>query len=137
MYIRYASGLVMDSAKLFHLIVVVFLIVWFTLRNLYHPFIQLLTGRAFKQYPIGKICMMTNLSLTYDGEIDNDFDLTVKKIGISIVLSFLMSMYILIYGSYSSFRDRWLGWNVKLIRPLRCILDKDTESQEDLSILLG
>ena len=106
MYIRYASGLVMDSAKLFHLIVVVFLIVWFTLRNLYLPFIQLWRGLAFKQHPFGKICMRTNLSLTYDGEIDNDFDLLVKKVGITIVLSFLLSMYILIYGSYSSFRDR-------------------------------
>ena len=49
---------------------------------------------------------MTNLSLTYDGEVDNDFDILVNKIGITIVLSFFLSIYILIYGSYSSFRDR-------------------------------
>ena len=105
-YIRYASGLVRDGAKLFHLIVVVFLFVWFANRNLFMCFTQLWKGRKFKQYPIGKICMMTNLSLTYEGKIDKDFDFLEKKINVTIFLSFIISICILIYGSYSSFRDR-------------------------------
>ena len=106
MYIRYASGLVRDRAKLFHLIVVVYLTVWFANRNLNICFAQLWKGREFKQYPIGKICMMTNLSLTYEGKIDKNFDFLEKKIKMAVVLSFFISIYMLIYGSYSSFRDR-------------------------------
>ena len=113
-YIRYASGLVRDRAKLFHLIVVVYLTVWFSNRNLNICFAQLWKGREFKQYPIGKICMMTNLSLTYEGKIDKNFDFLEKKIKMAVVLSFVISIYMLIYGSYSSFRDRWLWMKLKI-----------------------
>ena len=105
-YIRYASGLVRDSAKLLHLIVVIFLLFKFLRRSVYTSFIQLWNGRDFQKFPMGKICMMTNLSHTCDGQIDKDFNLVERKIKIAIFLSFIISMYILIYGSYSSFRDR-------------------------------
>ena len=50
--------------------------------------------------------MMTNLSLTYEGKIDKNFDLLEKKIKMAVVLSFVISIYMLIYGSYSSFKER-------------------------------
>ena len=108
-YIRYASGLVRDGARLFHLIVLVFLSVWLAIRILNIPFVQLWKRLDFKEYPIGKICMMTNLSLTYEGEIDKNFDYFLQKIKIANIMSFSISMVVLFYGGFSSFRDRFFA----------------------------
>ena len=108
-YIRYASGLVRDGAKLFHIIVIVFLSVWLSIRIMNIHFVQLWRRLDFKEYPIGKICMMTPLSLTYEGKIDENFDFFLKKVKIANIMSFSISIVILIYGSFSSFRDRYIA----------------------------
>ena len=52
---------------------------------------------------------MTNLSLTYEGKVDENFDFFLKKIKIANIMSFLISIVILIYGGFSSFRDRYIA----------------------------
>ena len=52
---------------------------------------------------------MTNLSLTYEGEIDENFDFFVQKIKIANIMSFSISIFVLFYGSFSSFRDRFFA----------------------------
>ena len=50
---------------------------------------------------------MTNLSLTYEGKIDENFNFFFQKIKIANIMSFLISIVVLILGIFSSFRDRY------------------------------
>ena len=61
----------------------------------------------FEEYPIGKFCLKTNLSLTYEGKIDENFNFFFQKIKIANIMSFLISIVVLILGIFSSFRDRY------------------------------
>ena len=60
MYVRNATGLIHDKAKLLHILIIVFLIVWLARRSFSLPFIQLLKGFDYSGFQRIEICMMTN-----------------------------------------------------------------------------
>ena len=73
LYVRNASGLVNDKAKWLHIMIMLFLFTYHINRLGSWTLAQLWQGFNYESMPIGKFCMMTNLTLTWDGINDPDY----------------------------------------------------------------
>ena len=73
LYVRNASGLVRDNAKLLHMIIMIFIVTYHLERIGIWVAVQLWKRLNYELLALGKFCMMTNLTQTWHGENDEDY----------------------------------------------------------------
>ena len=105
-YVRNASGLLVDNANLLHVIIIIFVGIWFTRRVFMWPVMELWTGRNFEKTPVGKFCMKTNVSLTVDDEWDEEFNQTSTKFALSVLVSMFIFIIALTYACLAALKER-------------------------------
>lgn len=106
MYVRNAAGLVQDKARLLHWLLLIFLLTWYFRKVILWPLHALWTGMNYEDLPVGKFCMMTNLTSSWDGNKDLDFN--KKSIFFKLIILVSQSLYslVLIYSFLASLRAR-------------------------------
>ena len=87
LYVRNASGLVRDNAKLLHMIIMIFIVTYHLDRIGIWVGVQLWKGLDYELLALGKFCMMTNLTQTWHGEMDEDFLQRSKSSSLKVVVS--------------------------------------------------
>ena len=97
LYVRNASGLVRDNAKLLHIILMIFIVTYHLDRIVVWSAVELWKGLNYELRPLGKICMMTNLSSTWHGEIDEDFLQRSKSQSLKVVVSMILFSIVLTF----------------------------------------
>ena len=106
MYVRNAAGLVKDKARLLHLLLLIFLLAWYIRKIVPWPLHALWTGKNYEDLPVGKFCMMTNLTSSWDGNKDLDFKQKSIIFKLSILVSHSLYSLLLIYSLLASLRAR-------------------------------
>ena len=94
---RNASGLIKDNAKLLHMIIMIFIATYHFKRAGIWVVTQLWKDLNYELMPMGKLCMMTNLNLTWHSEIDEDFVQQVKSRNTMVVVSGVLFSIALTY----------------------------------------
>ena len=97
LYVRNASGLVKDKAKLLHMIILIFTLTYHFNRIGIWVVAQLATGLNYELIPLGKYCMMTNISLTWHGELDQDFPQRATSNRMQVMVSMALFSIALTY----------------------------------------
>ena len=97
LYVRNASGLIKDNAKLLHMIIMIFIATYHFNRAGTWVVTQLWKGLNYDLIPMGKLCMMTNLNLTWHSEIDEDFVQRVKSRNTLVLVSMVLFSIALTY----------------------------------------
>ena len=98
---RNATGLIRDNAKLLHMIIMIFIATYHCNRIGLWVILQQLKGLNYELMPLGKFCMMTNLTLTWHGEMDEDYYQRAKSFRYQVVISGILFTIALTYN--------WLG----------------------------
>ena len=98
LYVRNASGLVKDKAKLLHMIILIFTLTYHFNRIGIWVVAQLATGLNYELIPLGKYCMMTNISLTWHGEVDHGFFQRASRNSMQVVVSMILFSIALTYA---------------------------------------
>ena len=106
MYVRNAAGLVKDKARLLHLLLLIFLLAWYIRKIVPWPLYALWAGKNYEDLPVGKFCMMTNLTSSWDGNKDLDFNQKSIIFKLSILVSHSLYSLLLIYSFLASLRAR-------------------------------
>ena len=96
LYVRNASGLVRDNAKLLHMIVMIFIVTYHLDRIVVWALVQLWKGLNYELRPLGKVCMMTNL-FTWHGEMDEDFLQRSKSQSLKVLVSQILFIIVLTF----------------------------------------
>ena len=104
---RNASGLVKDNAKLLHMIIMIFIVTYHLDRIGIWSAVQLWKGLNYELLHIGKFCMMTNLSLTWHGEMDEDFLQRSKSQSLKIMVSMILFSIVLTFVCLGALRARY------------------------------
>ena len=102
---RGASGLLRDRARLLHVIVIMFISVWFTNRGINWP-LRELTKSKFKDLPRGKLCMMINLTMTSEGEVDESYHQQSLKIRLIVLVSSALFDFAILFFCFAALRAR-------------------------------
>ena len=95
---RNASGLVKDKARLLHMIILIFAVTYHLNRIGIWVVAQLWTGLNYELIPLGKYCMMTNITLTWHGEQDHDFFQRTTSHSMQVVVSMVLFSIALTYA---------------------------------------
>ena len=95
---RNASGLVKDKARLLHMIILIFTVTYHLNRIGTWVVVQLWTGRNYELMPLGKYCMMTNITLTWHGELDQGFCQRTTSHSIQVFVSMALFSIALTYA---------------------------------------
>ena len=106
MYVRNASGLVKDKAKLLHLLIMIFMGTWTFLRIGIWPVTQLWTGMNYEKLIPGKFCMMTNLTSTWHNKIDEDYYKRSSSFKLQVVVSMFLYLIAKIYFCLTALKAR-------------------------------
>ena len=97
LYVRNASGLIKDNAKLLHLIIMIFIATYHCNRVGLWVVLQRWKGLNYEVMPLGKFCMNTNLTLTWHGEMDEDYFQRAQSFRTQVVVSMVLFSIALTY----------------------------------------
>ena len=97
LYVRNASGLVRDNAKLLHMIIMIFIVTYHLDRIVIWVGVQLWKGLDYELLALGKFCMMTNLTQTWHGEMDEDFLQRSKSQSLKVLVSQILFSMVLTF----------------------------------------
>ena len=87
-YVRNASGLIRDKARLLHYVILLFIGTWVSKRVISHPLMEIWKGLNFSELPKGKLCMLLDFNGgNKDGVRDEAFFQRSNKFKVSVILS--------------------------------------------------
>ena len=107
LYVRNASGLIRDNAKLLHMIIMIFIVTYHLDRVGIWAAVQLWKGLNYELLHIGKFCMMTNLTQTWHGEMDEDFLQRSKSQSLKVLVSQILFCIVLTIVCLVALRARY------------------------------
>ena len=94
---RNAAGLVKDKAKLLHMAIMIFSVSYHFNRIGIWSIAPMMKGFNYELISLGKYCMKTNLTLTWHGEMDYDFDQRATGHRLQALVSMVLFSIALIY----------------------------------------
>ena len=106
-YVRNAHGLLRDKARLLHILVWIFISIWFSKRALTYHLLQLVRGLNYEKTTKGMLCMMKNMTMTQSRNMEESYVQYLTKTTVMVFVSTGIFNIVLTVCCLLSLSTRW------------------------------